>query len=154
VLDLSWPAVAAWLALAVFCIFLNYDADMQRHVVRAALTKAKGDASKVLVWGRPVVAIRAPYVDAAGKGHVNELIASGYYGLVRHFHYLPDIVLLFLYCAPAGFTRLLPFTYFFYLTSLLVDRCQRIDGRCLAKYGVAWEEYVRRVPYKLVPGVF
>jgi 7-dehydrocholesterol reductase len=106
------------------------------------------------VWGRPAVVISAPYVDSTGCKHTNLLVASGWLGLVRHFHYVPDICLLFLYCAPTGFTRPLTFIYFFYLTGLLLDRCQRIDARCCAKYGTAWQEYVLRVPYKLVPGVF
>lgn len=146
-LQLSWPGAVAWVAVGCVMIFMNYDADTQRHRVRAA-------GGKCTVWGKPAECIAAEYRDAAGKKHTNLLVCSGYLGLVRHFHYMPDIVLLFLYCAPAGFTRLLPWSYFFYLTSLLLDRCQRIDARCAAKYGAAWQEYCRRVPYKLVPGVF
>ena len=56
--------------------------------------------------------------------------------------------------APAGRGRWLPFTYFFYLTGLLVDRTARIDSRCAAKYGPQWGEYAARVPYKLIPGLF
>jgi 7-dehydrocholesterol reductase len=142
------PALAlAWVALGAVMIFLNFDADTQRHRVRAA-------GGKCSVWGRPAEVIVATFADAQGKTHENLLLSCGYLGLVRHFHYLPDIVLLFLYCAPSGFSHPLTFTYFIYLTSLLLDRCQRIDARCAAKYGRAWEEYVRRVPYKLVPGVF
>ncbi len=146
-LPLTHVQAAAWVALGAVMIFLNYDADTQRHRVRAA-------GGKCDVWGRPARVIVARYADAQDAQHENLLLCCGYLGLVRHFHYFPDIVLLFLYCAPAGFGRLLPFTYFFYLTALLIDRCQRIDARCAAKYGAAWEEYVRRVPYKLLPGVF
>jgi 7-dehydrocholesterol reductase len=69
---------------------------------------------------------------------------------------VPDIALLALYCAPSGlpWERPLAWSYCFYLTSLLVDRCQRIDARCEAKYGEAWRRYVAAVPYKLIPGVF
>ena len=88
------------------------------------------------------------------KEHSALLSCCGFQGLARHFHYLPDIVNLFLYCAPAGFGRILPFSYFLYLTALLLHRTGRIDRRCHAKYGVAWEKYVKRVPYKLVPGVW
>lgn len=147
VLPLSWPATAAWIALGIVMIALNYDSDTQRHRVRAL-------NGKCLVWGRPARVIRAVYRDATGSQHCNLLLACGYHGIVRHFHYAPDIVLLFLYCAPAGFSRLLPFTYFFYLTALLLDRCQRIDRRCRAKYGDAWDEYAKLVPYKLLPGLF
>ena len=124
-LPLSWSAASAWIALGVAMIALNYDADTQRHRVRAL-------DGKCLVWGRPARVIRAVYNDATGA-HCNLLLACGYHGIVRHFHYAPDIILLLLYCAPAGFTHVLPFTYFFYLTALLLDRCQRIDRRCLSK---------------------
>jgi len=171
VLSFSWPSAALWIALGVVMIALNYDSDTQRHRVRAA-------DGKCSVWGRPARVIPAPYRDATGAVHRNLLLTCGYHGIVRHFHYAPDIVLLFLYCAPAGFARVLPFTYFLYLTALLLDRCQRIDRRCRAKfvphtafcccklwhlaphpdasyrYGEAWEQYVDAVPYKLVPGVF
>ena len=144
---LSWPAVAAWIAVAVVMIYLNYDSDTQRLRVRAA----NGQCS---VWGRPAEFIRATYTTNDGKAHHALLVCSGYAGLVRHFHYLPDIVLLVLYCLPAGLGRILPHTYFFYLTALLLDRTARIDARCAAKYGAAWDAYVARVPYKLIPHVF
>lgn len=150
VLEMSWLACFTWISFGLIMIYLNLDADTQRHHVRAALNAGK----KISIWGEAVDVIRAPYVDSTGKKYENFLLVCGYHKLVRHFHYLPDIVLLFLYCAPSGFSHPLTFTYFFYLTGLLVDRCQRIDARCSAKYGKAWDEYVRRVPYKLIPGVF
>lgn len=150
VLQMSWLACYSWIAFGLIMIWLNLDADTQRHHVRAALKANK----KITIWGKAVEVIRAPYVDSSGKQYENFLLVCGYHGIIRHFHYLPDIVLLFLYCAPAGFSHPLTFTYFFYLTGLLVDRCQRIDARCKAKYGSQWDEYVKRVPYKLIPGVF
>ena len=41
-----------------------------------------------------------------------------------------------------------------YLTALLVDRTYRIDLRCAAKYGAAWERYCALVPHRLIPGVW
>ena len=148
-LRLSWPAAAAWVALGAVLVALNYDADTQRHRVRAL-------GGKTSVWGRPATYIRAAYTDAAGGRHENLLLTCGYAGVVRHFHYVPDILLLALYCGPSGlpWERPLAWSYFFYLTGLLVDRCQRIDARCEAKYGDAWRAYVAKVPFKLVPGVF
>jgi len=148
-LRLSWPAAAAWVALGAVLVALNYDADTQRHRVRAL-------GGKTSVWGRPATYIRAAYTDAAGGRHENLLLTCGYAGVVRHFHYVPDIMLLALYCGPSGlpWERPLAWSYFFYLTGLLVDRCQRIDARCEAKYGAAWRAYVAKVPFKLIPGVF
>ena len=67
--------------------------------------------------------------------------------------WVAKILLLVLYCAPAGLNPL-AWTYFIYLTALLLDRTGRIDARCAAKYGAAWAAYERAMPYKLVPGVW
>jgi 7-dehydrocholesterol reductase len=144
---LTWPGAAAWCLVGVTMIWLNYDADTQRLRVRAA-------DGHCMVWGRPAEVIRATYTTNDGRTHSALLVCSGYAGLVRHFHYVPDMVLLALYCVPAGFQRVLPYTYLLYLSALLIDRTYRIDARCAAKYGPAWDAYVRRVPYKLVPGLF
>jgi 7-dehydrocholesterol reductase len=145
---LSSPlALMIWIAFGLVLILVNYDSDTQKLYFR----KMKG---KCLIWGRKCEYIEARYATADGKEHEAILVVSGYTGISRHFHYLPDIILLFMYCSPAGFDRILPFTYFFYLTTLLLDRCFRIDKRCQIKYGKYWDEYCKRVPYRLIPGVF
>lgn len=79
---------------------------------------------------------------------------AGWWGLSRHFHYLPEIGAAFLWTAPAGFAHPLPYFYVFFLTLLLFDRAFRDDARCASKYGKFWQEYCRAVPYKIVPFVF
>ena len=132
--------------------YLNYDSDTQRHIVRDSIDTFGG--SNVTVWGKPVEYIIAKYKTNGGEEHTSILSCSGYNGLVRHFHYLPDIINLFLYCSPAGFNHILPFMYFIYLTILLLDRTYRIDERCLKKYGKYWMEYCEKVRYRLIPGVW
>ena len=126
---------------------LNYDADTQRHRVRTS-------DGKCLIWGQPAKVLRAPYTTADGGRHVALLSCCGYQAWSRHFHYLPDIINLFLYCSPAGFSRVLPHLYFIYLTALLLDRTYRIDARCHAKYGKQWEAYCKLVPWRLIPKVW
>ena len=144
---MSDEVAVLYLLLGNTMTYLNYDSDTQRHRVREA-------DGKCTVWGRPAAVIRAKYMTADGQQHNSILSCSGYQGLSRHFHYLPDIVNLFLYCSPAGFTHVLPHLYFIYLTVLLLDRTFRIDERCAAKYGKYWEQYRARVPYRLIPGVW
>ena len=146
-LPLTWVGAIVWVSIGVIAIAVNLDADTQRHHVRSVQGKCN-------VWSQPATFIRAPYRDASGIQHENLLLTCGWHGFVRHFHYLPDILLLFLYCAPAGFDAPLAWTYFFYLSSLLIDRCLRIDARCAAKYGVAWEKYQSLVPWRLIPYVW
>ena len=52
---------------------------------------------------------------------------------------------------PAGFTNVAPYLYFVFLAGLLTDRANRDDLRCEKKYGSAWQEYRRLVPYKIIP---
>ena len=145
--EMSWPAALALLALGNAMTWLNYDADTQRHRVRAADGKCD-------VWGRPARVIRAEYTTIDGKRHRALLSVCGYQAIARHFHYVPDIVNLVCYAAPTGFTHLLPFSYAIYLTALLVDRTYRIDERCATKYGKFWDQYCAEVPWRLVPGLF
>ena len=48
------------------------------------------------------------------------------------------------------------FTYFYvvYFTVLLVHREMRDEEKCKRKYGEDWEEYRRRVPWRLLPGIY
>ena len=80
---------------------------------------------------------------------------AGWWGLARHFHYLPELAAAFFWCLPAGAARALPYFYFFpFLTLLLLDRAFRDDARCAAKYGAAWAQYCKAVPYRVIPYVF
>ena len=79
---------------------------------------------------------------------------TGWWGLARHFHYLPEILAAFCWTAPALFGQFLPYFYVIFLTLLLTDRAFRDDSRCQSKYGKYWAQYCKSVPYKMVPYVF
>jgi Ergosterol biosynthesis ERG4/ERG24 family len=50
------------------------------------------------------------------------LAGAGWWGLSRHFHYVPEISAAFLWTVPGGFTHLLPYFYVVFLTLLLTVR--------------------------------
>uniref|UniRef100_A0ABK0LUP5 Delta(14)-sterol reductase TM7SF2 n=1 Tax=Rattus norvegicus TaxID=10116 RepID=A0ABK0LUP5_RAT len=54
----------------------------------------------------------------------------------------------------AGLSHLLPYFYLLYFTALLVHREARDEQQCLRKYGRAWQEYCKRVPYRIIPYVY
>jgi 7-dehydrocholesterol reductase len=145
--DLAWPLAAAIFLLGVSAIYVNYAADAQRQRVRAT-------NGKTTVWGGLPDLIRARYTTADRKEHESLLLVSGWWGLARHFHYVPEIILALAWSLPAGFTHFAPYFYVVFLTILLTDRATRDDKRCRKKYGVAWDEYCRRVPWKIIPGVY
>lgn len=65
-----------------------------------------------------------------------------------------DSLMALSYGLCAGFTGVMPYFYWIYLSILLVHRAQRDDTRCRSKYGASWEEYCRRVPWRIVPYVY
>ena len=143
-LGLFWSLFIGGFGIA--CILINYLADYQRQQVRAT-----GGASKV--WGKTPDLIQAQYTTSTGETKHSLLLASGWWGIARHFHYIPEILGAFCWSVPALFTNFSPYFYVFFLTLLLVDRAFRDDLRCAKKYGPSWQAYCQKVPYKIVPFV-
>ena len=57
-------------------------------------------------------------------------------------------------CYVLGFTRIIPYLYPVYLTILLMYRSYRFEVYCHQKYGLTWEEYCKRVRYRIFPNIF
>jgi 7-dehydrocholesterol reductase len=142
------PIVAvATFAFGLLALAINYSADEQRQRVRATHGQTR-------IWGRPPELIHATYVPADGHPRQNFLLVSGWWGVARHFHYVPELALALAWTSTVGFERMLPWFYPVFLCILLTHRAVRDDERCARKYGAAWVEYRRRVPWKMLPGVF
>ena len=136
----------AILSAGITAIVINYLADKQKQDVRRT-------NAQCLVWGRRPEVIHATYT-VAGERRTSLLLVSGYWGLARHFHYLPELLLAYLWTSPAWFTHVMPYSYLIFLTVLLVHRTFRDDEKCSEKYTIYWQEYCNKVPYKIIPGVF
>ena len=57
-------------------------------------------------------------------------------------------------CAACGNGGIFPYTEGIILIGLHIHRCYRDEEKCAAKYGADWYEYCRRVPWRMIPGVF
>lgn len=141
--------LSASLAFFIFaagtsCILINFFADRQRQLVRLT-----GGACRV--WGKSPVITHANYTTLHGEKKSSLLLASGWWGIARHFHYVPEILAAFFWSLPALFYNFAPYFYVTYLTILLVDRAYRDDKRCAQKYGKDWQAYCQQVPYKIIP---
>ena len=134
------------LLFGVSSVFINYFADAQRQKVRATNGRCK-------VWGKKPSIIVAEYETAQGDSKKSILLASGWWGISRHFHYLPEIMAAFFWTLPALFEHALPYFYVVFLTILLIHRSLRDEQRCLEKYGEYWKEYCKRVPNQIFPTV-
>ena len=146
-IQLGLPLSVVITALGIVSIFLNYDADRQRELVR----NTDGDC---LVWGRKPEMVRATYHTSKGEERKSILLVSGWWGVSRHFHYIPEITAAFFWCVPALFSSPVPYVYSIFLIILLTHRAIRDDKRCAEKYGKYWDIYCKKVPYKIVPFLF
>ena len=146
-IHLGAPLASAIFLAGFASIAINYLADRQRQQVRAK----KGAC---LVWMRPPSLIEALYRTQNGETKQTLLLASGWWGLSRHFHYIPEIAAAFFWSLPALFDNFYPYFYVVFLSILLVDRAFRHDKRCADKYGEHWKRYCEKVPYRIVPYLY
>ena len=128
-------------------IYINYDCDRQKIDVRTQNGLCQ-------VWGRQARIIRAKYVLLNGKQSESILLASGYWSISRHFHYIPELMLAFAWSCPCGFHYILPYIYFLFLLTLLMHRAHRDDQKCRLKYGLYWNKYCELVPWKVWPKIY
>ncbi|QEY53207.1 phosphatidylethanolamine N-methyltransferase family domain-containing protein [Legionella longbeachae] len=141
-LPFVWAILILFLGFA--SIMINYLADRQRLTARAT----QGDCT---IWGKKPVTVLAHYKTTEGDKKQTILLASGWWGVARHFHYIPELAGTFFWSVPALFVNFSPYFYLSFLTVLLFDRAFRDDRRCATKYGQDWKKYCELVPYKIVP---
>lgn len=141
-LNLGWAAII--FSLGAFSILINYLADSQRFITR----KTQGHCK---VWGKKPNTLLAYYTTKEGLTKQSLLLVSGWWGITRHFHYVPEIASAFFWSVPALFENFSPYFYVCFLTVLLLDRTFRDDKRCAEKYGESWDKYCEIVPYKIIP---
>ncbi|KAI9000137.1 ergosterol biosynthesis ERG4/ERG24 family-domain-containing protein [Hyaloraphidium curvatum] len=93
-----------------------------------------------------------------------KILNTGFWAVSRHVNFFGEIlqsmalsVPCSLYASYVGaglFWQALPWLYPLYYIALFVPR-EIEDGRvCRQKYGKAWEEYEKQVPWRIVPGLW
>ena len=85
------------------------------------------------------------------------MLCGGFWGLARHVNYAGEILqalaLALLACLAGGSYRAL--LYPLYYLAIFLPRQADDDAVCEEKYGKAvWEEYCRRVQYRIFPGIY
>lgn len=81
------------------------------------------------------------------------LLCSGWWSLSRHINYLGDTLMATgLSLAIDG--GILPWLYPLYYIGLFIARERTDFDRCKEKYGRDWDEYCRRVPYRIIPFLY
>ncbi|NXJ60329.1 LBR protein, partial [Rostratula benghalensis] len=134
---ISWPVAAAITVLNCVGYYIFRSANSQKNSFRRNPADPKLAHLKFIPT-------------ATGKG----LLVTGWWGFVRHPNYLGDIIMALAWSLPCGFNHILPYFYVIYFICLLVHREARDEHHCKQKYGLAWERYCQRVPYRIVPYVY
>ncbi|XP_040852810.1 delta(14)-sterol reductase LBR-like isoform X2 [Ochotona curzoniae] len=135
--EVSWPVASFIIVLKLSGYVIFRCANSQKNAFR------KNPAD-------PKLAHLKTIHTATGKS----LLVSGWWGFVRHPNYLGDLIMALAWSLPCGFNHVLPYFYVIYFTILLVHREARDERCCRRKYGLAWEKYCQRVPYRIVPYVY
>ena len=72
-------------------------------------------------------------------------------GYARKLHYTCDLFFALTWGLITGFDSPFPWFYPVFFACMITHRALRDVQRCRTKYGKAWEEYERRVPYLFIP---
>ena len=133
----TWSIVGL-VALNFTGYFVFRTSNLQKHRFRADPTRT--------IWGRVPESIQT----ARGT----RLLVSGWWGIARHANYLGDLMMGLAWCMTTAAPHILPYFYFIYFVILLVHRERRDHDHCARKYGADWEEYTRRVRWRIVPFLY
>jgi len=142
--DLPDPRAAPWLLMACRFVFfagwiLSRGANMQKYFFKTSPERA-------------LLGILKPRTVSDGK---YALLCSGFWGVSRHVNYLGEILMATGLTLALGWpTVWAAWLYPLYYVALLFPRERADERRCAAKYGDLWKEYVRRVPRRIVPGLY
>lgn len=147
--DIDLYSLEMWLCIVVFLCgwILSRGANNQKY-------QFKLNPEKNFLFG--LVKPKCVLVYSKTTKTSTSLLCSGWWGFARHINYLGEILMAVGLSLPGciGGHTWLPLLYPLYYVFLLVPR-EREDNRlCQQKYGKAWREYCRIVPYRIIPYVY
>ena len=83
------------------------------------------------------------------------LLCNGFWGISRHVNYLGEILMATGLALSLGqLSTPWPWLYPLYYVALLFPRERDDDRRCAEKYGPLWDKYRKRVPKRIIPGIY
>ncbi|GFF22759.1 delta(24(24(1)))-sterol reductase [Aspergillus udagawae] len=100
----------------------------------------------------PWQTLKNPKTITAADG--SKILVDGWYGKARKIHYTCDLYFALNWGLITGFSSPFPWFYPIFFACMITHRALRDIQRCRNKYGEAWVEYERQVPYLFIPYVF
>ncbi|MHB8962696.1 MAG: DUF1295 domain-containing protein [Saccharofermentanales bacterium] len=83
------------------------------------------------------------------------LLANGYWGASRHINYLGEIIQAMAIALVSGYLGVwMVWLYPAYYIGLMLSRQADDDKVCKAKYGELWDQYTRKVKYRIIPFIY
>ncbi|KAM3075670.1 C-24(28) sterol reductase [Clarireedia jacksonii] len=83
----------------------------------------------------------------------DRILAYGWYGLARKVHYTCDAFFATSWGLITGFNSPFPWFYSVFFLVMIAHRARRDIKKCREKYGDAWKQYEKQVPYLFIPYV-
>ncbi|KAF9872457.1 hypothetical protein CkaCkLH20_09954 [Colletotrichum karsti] len=147
--EYSWnPLALAFLSTSYLFFYWMWDsANGQKNAFRH---QEKGQLVKLKTFPQvPWQAVENPKVIETDVG--DRIMVDGWFAIIRKPNYVPDMFFSFSWGLITGFKSPFPWFYFIFFMVMIIHRTRRDVGRCRRKYGKAWKEYERQVPYLFIP---
>ncbi|KAG6995677.1 delta(24(24(1)))-sterol reductase [Physcia stellaris] len=149
------PSVYKWNRWALVLLYISYlfvywvwdTANSQKNRFRQAERGTLQDrtAFPQLPWKE----VANPNVIKTETG--DSILVDGWFAHARKIHYTADLFFALTWGFITGFNSPFPWFYPVFFTCMISHRAWRDTQKCRARYGKAWEEYERRVPYLFIP---
>jgi protein-S-isoprenylcysteine O-methyltransferase Ste14 len=149
------PSVYSWSKPALILFYTSYifvywvwdTCNSQKNMFRA---RSRGSALDRKTFPQlPYKEVKNPVTIPTQTG--DDLLCDGWYGKARKIHYGCDAYFASMWGLICGFYSPFPWFYASFFVPMIIHRAMRDVHRCREKYGEAWEEYERRVPYLFIP---
>jgi delta14-sterol reductase len=141
--DLPNPSHPVWLTIFSGSLFLcgwvlTRGANMQKYFFKIS-------PYRKFLWIKPEVL-------SDGK---HSLLANGYWGASRHINYLGEFIQAIAIALASGYPGIwMVWLYPAYYIGLMLPRQADDDKVCKAKYGELWDQYTKKVKYKIIPFIY
>eukprot|EP01091_Cochliopodium_minus_P015051 TRINITY_DN5258_c0_g2_i1.p1 TRINITY_DN5258_c0_g2~~TRINITY_DN5258_c0_g2_i1.p1 ORF type:complete len:379 (-),score=74.17 TRINITY_DN5258_c0_g2_i1:287-1423(-) len=130
-----------WKVILIVLVFLFGYTIFRESNNQKDLFKRLGE--KTFIWGKKVETTKD-----------GRLLLSGWWSRLRHPNYLGDILISLGWALPCGIPSLAPWLHLLFFVPFLMHREYRDEKRMKEKYSAIYEDYCKRVKYRIFPFLY